>query len=200
LKILLATTNSGKIIELQELIAHYAQLKNLSVLSLKDMNKKIEVAEDQTTFYGNALKKAKEYHAYFKLPVIADDSGLVVPSLNGAPGVFSARYAGQNATDLQNIQLLLENLKSQNDKTAFFESSVVYYQDSETFFQASGKIYGQIIEGLRGTNGFGYDPVFFIPEKNKTMAELTLTEKNQISHRKQAFAKLLEQMITNQIH
>jgi len=195
LQILLATTNLGKLTELRDLISHYAQLKGVNVLSLKDMRERIEVVENQNSFHRNALKKAKEYSEFFKMPVIADDSGLVVPSLGGEPGIYSARYAGPSATDQDNIKLLLKKLAAFPDKSAYFESSVVFYKNPSEIFSFSGKIYGKIIDEERGANGFGYDPVFYIPEKDKTLAELSLEEKNTISHRKKAFEGVLNQLI-----
>jgi XTP/dITP diphosphohydrolase len=151
---------------------------NLDLLSLNDMKKVAGIEETGTSFAENALIKAKHYYKYFHMPVIADDSGLVVPSLNGQPGVFSARYAGKSANyQNNNIKLLsaMKNLKD-NKRKAFFICHAVYY-DHHVLIKAHGRINGIIAKEARGFNGFGYDPLFFIPKIGKTFAELNPAEK-----------------------
>ncbi len=195
--ILLGTKNEGKIKEFNELLSTI--ISHINVLGLKDVKEKINVIEDKPNFYENALKKAQEYALYYKMPTIAEDSGLVVPALNNEPGIYSARYAGESATDEDNINLLLKNMININHREAYFESTLVFYLNEKKILSATGRCYGTISNKRVGYNGFGYDPIFFLPEKNKTLAQLTLKEKNNISHRKIAFKKLLDKLVKEKI-
>ncbi|MCB0282608.1 MAG: RdgB/HAM1 family non-canonical purine NTP pyrophosphatase [Calditrichae bacterium] len=187
--IVFASTNHGKIREFSyQLNIPHIQFLTLDKVLLPPLPK---IEETGSTFIENALLKARGYYHYIKQPIIADDSGLVVPSLNGEPGVYSARYAGINATDSQNTDLLLLNMQDMiaEKRDAFFQISLVYKDESgEMVFD--GRCYGKILDRPQGANGFGYDPVFYIPEFNKTMAELTLEEKSKISHRGRAVNEL----------
>lgn len=189
-KILFATKNLGKVKE----VAHILGEKDFELLSLNDFNNVEEIVEDGLTFEENAIKKAKFVFDKFMLPVIADDSGLVVEQLNGEPGIYSARYAGKEATDEENNAKLILKLKNfPKPHKAKFVCSAVYF-DGVRLLKSEGEIIGQIIHQPRGENGFGYDPLFLPDGYNQTTAELTLEEKNKISHRSKAF-KSLSKMI-----
>lgn len=187
-KILLATRNKGKIAELKTMLAEL----DLEVLSLEEVPEAPEVAEDGATFKDNALKKARAVADATGLMTLADDSGLEVDTLNGAPGVYSARYAGDHADDRTNNTKLLSELEGlpADRRSARFRCVIVVYHPSGRWIDLDGKCEGRIAERPRGEQGFGYDPVFFLPGLGKTMAELTPEEKNSLSHRGAAFRKL----------
>ena len=186
MKILFATKNKGKYKEVKNIFSGC----DIELLSLNDFNDAIDVVEDGKTFEENALKKAVETYSYFKLPVISDDSGLVVEQLNGEPGIYSSRYSGVDTTDKKNNLKLLEKLKSfPEPHNAKFVCAAVYL-DSKNNIVTSGEIDGRIISEPRGTNGFGYDPLFLPEGFDKTTAELSPEIKNKISHRAKAFGKL----------
>ena len=190
-KIIIATTNQGKLREIKKI------LKGLpfTLLSLTDFENVPEVIEDKDTFIGNAEKKASEIFNRFGLPVIADDSGLSVEQLNGRPGVYSARYAGEDSSDELNNKKLISELKGlPSPHPARFISVAVYY-DGNNYISASGELIGEIILDPKGNNGFGYDPLFVPEGYSSTLAELSLEEKNSISHRAKAFNKLKEKLI-----
>lgn len=189
-KIIFATGNAGKAREVKNLLNEIG----LEVISLLDLEDIPEIIEDADTFEGNAEIKAKVIYDLFKEPVIADDSGLSVEQLNGQPGVYSARYAGEGCTYSDNNKKLLKELEQFDEPhPAKFICSAVYY-DGREFTHVLGEIKGKIINEFRGTNGFGYDPIF-VPDEiegGQTMAELELAEKNRISHRARAFNQLKE--------
>jgi len=190
MKIIIATKNSGKVKEFKELLKQ--NNLNLEVISLNDLDTPPEIIENGKDFKENAYIKAKTIFDKYKLPVIADDSGIIAEALGNEPGVYSARYAGENATDEENNRKLIEKLKNFSNKSAYFQCVLCYINSKgETFF-ADGKCRGEIIEKPRGENGFGYDPIFYIPELKKTVAELPSEIKNRISHRGKAFEKLME--------
>ena len=199
MKIVLATLNKGKLEELRALCASYTALDFVDFISLSDFDHLPRVEENGNSFYDNALIKAKSYAQALKMPVIAEDSGLVVPALQGAPGIYSARYAGENANDQLNNQKLLENIAHAQDFSCYYQSTTVFYLDDNRNISATGRCHGEITQKPRGKNGFGYDPLFFLPEKGKTMAELTLQEKNKLSHRHMSFALLIKKIIDSQI-
>ncbi len=188
--LIFATKNKGKIKEFKELLRE----NNLSyeVLSLLDLKDIPEIIENGETFKENAYIKAKKIFEKYNLPVIADDSGIIAEVLGNEPGVFSARYAGENATDEENNKKLIEKLKQYNNKKAFFQCVLCYINPNGEVFYADGRCYGEIIETPKGENGFGYDPIFYIPELNKTIAELDSITKNKISHRGKAFRELVK--------
>jgi XTP/dITP diphosphohydrolase len=163
----------------------------INLLSLYDLNDYEEIEETADTIEGNALLKAKTIAQKFDTNCFADDSGLLVDALNGAPGVYSARYAGEQKNDGDNIQKLLAELKGNNNRKAHFKTIMALVLDGKGYL-FEGLIYGTITEDLRGTNGFGYDPVFMPDGSSKTFAEMSFEEKNHISHRKIALKKLLE--------
>lgn len=185
-KVVIATNNPGKIKEIKEI------LKDYEILTLKDMNSEIEVEEDRDTFEGNAMKKAKEIANVLKMPVIADDSGLCIDVLKGWPGVHTARFLGENATQEQRNNAILEKMKKEQKRTARVVCCMAYYEDGN-FILGKGEVEGKIATKKRGKNGFGFDEIFELPN-GKTFAELTLDEKNQISHRKLALQDLKENL------
>ena len=166
----------------------------VEVVMESDLGLAVEVEETGETFAENAMLKAKAVMEASGLPAIADDSGLCVDALNGAPGVYSARYGGLN-TDQERYALLLQNLRGAMNRAAHFHTAVIGCFPNGDTLEASGDCYGTIAYAPMGTEGFGYDPVFFVPEMRKTFAQLTAEEKNAISHRGnalRAFAKELE--------
>jgi XTP/dITP diphosphohydrolase len=189
-KIIIATTNQGKLKEIKKILSGLS----FTLLSLSDFENVPEVVEDKDTFFGNAEKKAFEIFNMFRIPVIADDSGLSVDQLDGRPGVYSARYAGENSTDEQNnIKLISELMGLPSPHPARFISVAVYY-DGNNYISASGELIGEIILEPEGHNGFGYDPLFVPEGYSSTLAELSFEEKNSISHRAKAFNKLKEKL------
>lgn len=193
-KIILASNNKHKVDEIKTILNKYG----IEVLSLKEVGIEVEVEEDGTTFEENALKKASEICKLTKLPCIADDSGLEVFALNGAPGVYSARFAGEHGNYKKNNQKLLELLKDvpYDKRDARFVTVIAFVTDDGDKILARGEVFGKIAFEEKGENGFGYDPLFIYPELNKTFAQLSPEEKNKISHRRRAldnFVKLFEE-------
>ena len=190
LKIIFASRNNGKIKEVKDIL--YGT--SLEIISLLDLNDDEDIIEDGITFEVNAMKKASHVFNKYNIPVIADDSGLVVDQLNGQPGVHSARYSGPNATDEQNNLKLIEELKHLPEPhRAKYFCSAVYY-NGEKYLTAEGEANGVIIPIAKGANGFGYDPLFIPQYFSVTMAELDPKEKNKISHRAKAFNELKKQL------
>ncbi len=191
-KILLASNNSGKLRELRRILSPLG----MEVCSPSQLNLSGEPVEDGATFEDNALIKARYFVALSGLPAIADDSGLCVDALGGEPGVRSARFAGEDATDRENNALLRAKLFDVRDKdrTAHFYCSAVCVFPNGEVFKASGRVDGRILYENRGCNGFGYDPLFLDPASGKSFAELSGEQKDAVSHRGRAFralAKLL---------
>jgi XTP/dITP diphosphohydrolase len=180
MKIILATHNKDKC---KEMIAALVDL-NVDILSLEDFPHVGEIIEDGQSLVENAKIKAQAVFDITGIPSISDDTGLFVDVLNGSPGVFSARYAGENATYADNVEKLVGKMKNvlPENRGAQFQTIIVYI-DKDTELIADGVVKGQITDASKGVGGFGYDPVFYIPEKEKTFAEMTIQEKNQISHR-----------------
>lgn len=191
MRILIATLNAGKLREYERLLADVPGLELETMATLADP---VEVVEDQDTFRGNALKKATEIAEVAGTPCLADDSGLEVDALGGRPGVYSARYAGENATDAENNAKLLHALSdtSESQRTARFRCVIVLVdQSGRELAMAEGACEGRITREPRGAHGFGYDPLFVPDGHTRTMAELGPETKNQISHRAQAAASLV---------
>ena len=184
--IILATRNQGKIKEFKELLSGF----NIEFKSLLDFGSIPAVVEDGETFEENAYKKAHETAKVLGFPALADDSGLVVEALNGEPGVRSARYAGGQASDLENNLKLLENMKGKKNRKAAFECVISIAVPLGPALTYEGSCKGEIATELSGDQGFGYDPLFFYPPLNKTFATLSAAEKNSISHRGQAMSEL----------
>lgn len=187
-KIVVATNNQGKLKEIQQILNEY------ELLSLKDINCYIEVEENQETFEGNSLKKAKEISEATKMPCIADDSGLSIDAFDGWPGVYTARFLGENSTPEERNNAILEKMKNfdGDDRKAKVECVITYYENGNVVV-GKGIIKGKIAKEPKGQNGFGFDPIFEL-ENGKTYAELTNEEKNEISHRKIALEKLKKQL------
>ena len=186
--LILATNNQGKIRE----IAMTLDLPRLKIKSLQDFPDLPEVIEDGRTFLENAFKKAQACSRATGQAALADDSGLEVDFLDGAPGIFSARFSGTGSTDEANNQKLLSLLEGvpEEKRGARFVCKMVLYLPDGTWIQTEGFCPGLIASAPRGEQGFGYDPVFYLPELGKTMAELPLEEKNRISHRARALEKI----------
>ena len=186
-KLVLASHNKGKLKELDILLASF-NMSNISLLSLAEYPDMPETIEDGDTFTKNAIKKAREAAVYTGLPALADDSGLEVDYLNGQPGVYSARFAGEPKDDTANNQKLLEMMTGVvwEQRTARFRCVIAICTPEGEFCISEGACEGYILEQARGEGGFGYDPLFYVPEYDKTFAELDMAVKNKISHRGQA--------------
>jgi XTP/dITP diphosphohydrolase len=183
----LASGNPHKIEELQQIL----EPLGIQLKSTLDYSEAPEVEEDQPDLEGNALKKARFWYEKTGLPSIADDTGLEVEALNGAPGVYSARYAGENVSYQDNVDKLLSELGGEMNRAAQFRTVIAYItEDGEHFFEGVCK--GEILSEEKGTKGFGYDPIFQPEGYPKTFAELDADEKNKISHRGKALEKFLE--------
>ena len=161
------------------------------MLTLFDFDEFPDIIEEGITFQENALKKAKELSLFLNKTVIADDSGLEVFSLDNEPGVFSARYAGEDKSYSDNNELLLKNLKGIKDRKARFITVICLYSVDKDPVFFEDYLYGEISETYAGSNGFGYDPIFYVPSLMKNLAEVNLNEKNKISHRGKCLAKLI---------
>lgn len=189
----LASHNKGKLEEFR----HLFSATSFTMLSLGDFCQD-EAEETGLTFIENAIIKARYGCEKTGLPCIADDSGLVVPALNGAPGIYSARYAGEHGNGPANIEKLIDEMRdiAEENRHAYFQCVLVFMQHAAdpSPIIAEGRLHGRITRQKMGEHGFGYDPVMFLPEKNCTVAELNFEEKNQISHRAQAMQTLLAKL------
>ena len=188
MRIIAATQNKGKIKEIQEIFSPLG----FEVISQKEAGFDIDVVENGETFEENAMIKARAIFELSHEAVIADDSGLLVDALNGAPGVYSARYAGENATDADKMNKLLGELEGKSDRQAKFVSALVMILKDGKTFTATGEVLGRITDKPYGENGFGYDPIFYSDELKKTFGEAIDSEKNEISHRGRGLLKLYE--------
>ena len=184
--LVVATRNKNKLREFREML----QDQEIEIRSLDDFGPTPEAIEDGDSFDENAYKKALHTAKILGLPAIADDSGLVVDALNGAPGVYSARYAGENATDDENCEKLLKALHGVENRRAHFQCVLSIAVPSGPALTYEGRCDGVIIDEKKGDNGFGYDPLFYFAELGKTFAELSLSEKNAVSHRGKALAEV----------
>ncbi len=187
--LVLATRNKGKIAEFKTLLSGFP----IEMKSLNDFGPIPEVVEDGKTFEDNAYKKAHFTAKVLGFPALADDSGLVVEALGGQPGVFSARYAGEGAGDEANILKLLKAMEGVSDRRAAFECVIALAVPRGPALVYGGRCEGEIARDRTGKNGFGYDPVFFYQPLAKTFAEMSQEEKNRVSHRGKAMAKLLDE-------
>ncbi|MBW9265532.1 MAG: RdgB/HAM1 family non-canonical purine NTP pyrophosphatase [Candidatus Thiodiazotropha sp. (ex. Lucinisca nassula)] len=189
-KIVLASNNAGKVREINQLLAS----EQITVVAQKEFNIP-DAIEDGLSFVENAIKKARHAASLSGLPAIADDSGIEVDALNGAPGIYSARFAGPGSTDEANLQKLLDHLKDipEEQRSARFQCLLVYMRHAEdpTPIICQGTWEGRILLQPRGENGFGYDPIFYVPTHDCSSAELAPEVKNSLSHRGQALKKLL---------
>ena len=186
--IIVATNNQGKVREIKNILAPH------NVMSQSEIGIDIDVEETGETFVENAFLKARALKSHTQCAIIADDSGLMVDYLNGEPGVYSARYAGDNTTPLQGIEKLLKNLDGVpfEGRSAHFVSVIALIMPDGTEYSFEGRCDGYITNILKGENGFGFDPVFYYPPLDKTYAELSDNENNSISHRYAAIKKLLD--------
>jgi XTP/dITP diphosphohydrolase len=190
-KIVMATNNAHKLSEIRQIVGD-----TLDILSLSDIDCYDDIPETAETLEGNALIKAQWVKEKYGYDCFADDTGLEVEALNGAPGVYSARYAGPGHDSEANMHLLLENIKGMENRKARFRTVIAYITDGEEkLFE--GIVNGEITQAPAGTDGFGYDPIFKPEEADKTFAEMTAEEKNSISHRFRATQKLIKYLKGN---
>ena len=190
MKVVLASKNAHKLQELQDILS----AQGVEVILESAAGVDVEVEETGTTFEENSLLKARAVMEASGLPAIADDSGLMVDALNGAPGVYSARYGGPGLDDAGRYRLLLENMRGVLDRKCRFVSAITLCMPSGDIVTARGECPGTLAYAPQGENGFGYDPIFFVPEKKKTFAQLTAEEKNAISHRGRALQLFKEKL------
>ncbi len=187
-KIVVATNNPGKIKEIKEILTDY------ELVTLKEIGCEIEVEEDQETFEGNSKKKAEEIAKAINMPCIADDSGLCIDAFDGWPGVYTARFLGEEATNEQKNEAILEKMKElEGEQRKARVKCVVTYCENGEFIVGKGEIEGRIAQEPKGERGFGFDPIFEL-ENGKTYAEISQEEKNNISHRKRALENLKKQL------
>ena len=191
-KFVLATHNPGKLKEMGAILAQFG----VEVVSPRDLGLTVDVEETGTTFAENAMLKAKAICAAAKLPAIADDSELCVDALNGGPAVYSARYGGEGLDDKGRYMLLLNSLRGQSTRTAHFTCAIACAFPNGDTLTAEGRCDGTIAYAPMGEGGFGYDPVFFVPELKKTFGQLTAEEKSAISHRGRALESFIGKLET----
>lgn len=184
--LVLATRNKGKKREFELLFNRLP----VEIKGVSEFQKIPELEEEGSTFEEIAINKAKFVSKALDLPAIADDSGLMVEALNGAPGIFSARYAGKSATDGQNSRKLLQKMEGKENRNAFFVCSIAISKPTGQVLTYTGRCSGIILHEPAGTNGFGYDPFFYYSPLGKTFAQLSVEEKSRVSHRGQAMRKL----------
>lgn len=187
-KLVVASNNTHKISEIKAILSKL----NIEVISLREANIDIDVEEDGITFIDNARKKAQVIFDMLKgeAMVLADDSGIAVEALDGAPGVFSARFAGEHGNDKRNNQKLLKLMEGKQNRKAKFVCAMVLFINGDNVIEVQGEVHGVVAEEVKGNEGFGYDPIFYIPQYAKTFGELSSTIKNAMSHRAQALNKL----------
>lgn len=190
MKVIAATKNKGKIREMQEILAPL----DIEIVSQQELGLDVDVEETGDTFVKNALIKARAVAMVCDYPILADDSGICVEALGGAPGVRSARYAGDNATDEDRINKLLTELGDNENRRAKFVTSVAFIMPDGTEITAEDEVKGTITKEPKGENGFGYDPIFLSDELGKTFAESSDEEKNSISHRGRALKNLYDKL------
>ncbi len=189
-KLVIATNNQGKVREIKALLEDVYR----EIVSLRDAGIVADVVEDGSTFYENARKKAMEISRIVDCDVLADDSGLCVEALGGAPGIYSARFAGEDATDEENNKKLVSLVRNipAGKRQAKFVCAIVMARNGRELLHVEGEVYGEIVLKGRGTGGFGYDPLFYVDAYDKTFGELEAEIKNKISHRARALARLKE--------
>ena len=190
MKLIIASNNAHKIGEIKKILSD----KFDEILSLREAGIDHETVEDGTTFMENAMKKAREIAELSGECALADDSGICVDALGGAPGIFSARFAGGHGDDNKNNELLLEKLADASDRSAHYTAAIALVYPDGSYVTSEGYMYGKIIHAPRGTGGFGYDPLFVMDGEERTVAEMTPEEKNAVSHRARALAGLLEKL------
>ena len=185
-KLVIATANKHKLIEIQNIFKDSAK----EILPMPaDIG---EIIEDGNSFIENSLIKARAVYNHTKLPSLSDDSGICINALNGEPGIYSARYGGENLGYKEKMQMILDKLKNKNDRTAYFITSAVCVLDDNYYIALEGRVDGVIVESPKGFDGFGYDPIFKPNGYDVTYAEMTLEQKNSMSHRSIAMNKMKE--------
>ncbi len=192
MEFIIATNNQGKLKDFNKIL----EKEGHKAISLKEAGICVNPEETGTTFQENAYIKAKAVYDIVKKPVIADDSGLSVDALNGAPGVYSARYGGEGLTDYDRCIYLLDNIKDvpQKNRGAAFKCALCAIISDDEILYAEGEVRGTLLKELKGENGFGYDPMFYVEKYGKTFGELSLSEKNEISHRFRALHSLVKKL------
>jgi len=191
MQIVFATNNDNKLMEINHILGNSFNLLNLNYLNIKE-----DIPENESTLEGNAMQKARYIHKIVKMNVFADDTGLEIEALNGLPGIHSARFAGENKDSEANINKALKMMLNISNRKARFRTVIaLIFNGKEFLFE--GIVNGKIIHEKRGKKGFGYDPVFLPEGKDLTFAEMSLDEKNKISHRAKAFEKLREFLLNN---
>ena len=190
MKLAIATNNAHKLSEIRAILGDSFE----QLLSLKDLGIDVDVEETGTTLEENALLKARTICKLCKLPTLADDTGLMVDALDGAPGVYSARYAGEAHNDANNRALLLKNLEGKTSRRAHFSTVIAICYPNGDFITANGRVEGSILHEERGSEGFGYDSLFYSDELGKTFAQATPEETNSVSHRGRALHAMLEKL------
>ena len=190
MKLIIASNNAHKLIEIKEILGSEFD----EILSMKEAGIEHETIEDGSSFMENAEKKAREMAAISGCCALADDSGLCVDALDGAPGIYSARFSGVHGDDAANNRLLLEKLEGVEDRGAHYTCAMVLARPDGSVVEAEGYLYGEIAHEEAGCNGFGYDPLFYLPERGCTTAQISPEEKNAISHRANALHALLKKL------
>jgi XTP/dITP diphosphohydrolase len=184
MKLIFATSNKHKLAEIKAIGA-----EGLEILSLTDIGFEGDIPETQPTIEGNSLQKAKFIAERYNLPCFSEDTGLIIDGIDGEPGVYSARYAGEHATFDDNVNKVLAKMEGKENRAARFKTVITYY-DSNRYVQFEGITEGEILNERVGTDGFGYDPIFKPNYAQKTYAEMSMEEKNSFSHRKKSFDQL----------
>lgn len=187
-KLVVASGNKGKLREIKALLGD-----KYDIVSMSELGINVDIEETGSSFLENAEIKARAIYSLCSLPVISDDSGLIVDSLGGEPGIYSARYAGEPCNDENNNAKLLKKLEGKSDRSARFVSVVVFY-DGKRLISADGAVEGEILTEKHGENGFGYDPLFYCYELGKSFGCATQEEKSTVSHRARALAALTEKL------
>lgn len=188
-KLVIASGNKGKIEEIKSILGKF-----YDVVSMGEMGFNEDIEETGSTFFENALIKAKTVALALNCSALADDSGLMVEALNGAPGIYSARYAGEHGNDKSNRDLLLKNLIGKENRKAKFASSVVLYQPNGKYIEGYGETHGTILFEEKGINGFGYDCIFYSEDLNVSFGEASFEDKNKVSHRYRALCDLAKKL------
>lgn len=190
MKLIIASNNAHKLVEIREILGGHFE----EIVSLREAGIDHETIEDGQSFLENAHKKAREITELTGCCALADDSGICVDALDGAPGIFSARFCGRHGDDEANNRLLLEKLTGETHRSAHYTCAIVLTRPDGTCLTAEGRFYGEVTRVPAGENGFGYDPLFYLPQYGCTAAQLTPAEKNAVSHRAIALREILRQL------
>lgn len=190
MKLIIASNNAHKLVEIKAILSGFFD----EIQSMREAGIDHETIEDGTTFMENAIKKAKEIAELSGCCALADDSGICVDALDGAPGIYSARFCGHHGDDEANNDLLLEKLKNETNRKAHYTCAIALVRPDGSVVEAEGYFHGEVGHERIGTNGFGYDPLFYLPEYHCTAAELSPEKKNEISHRAVALQLLVEKL------